>query len=263
MILMKRYFMVTALAALSFVLIACGNKQATQTADQQADSSAVEATAEEPQLGDGEEADDGVGPGETALPAIRDVWAQTPISPVAADGTATIGNIAFAFCQEFSDYMPNKSLVEYLAFPDRYKEDDATYLIVDKKKNGYLSCYMKADLDWGVECCCWNLAGDKKLVAFWLTENHLSWAKAEQLLAFYEYDPDSDMLEPVPEMSRSILDVLERYDSFGINLPIEGKDIAALCHNTETNHDHAVEAQYIFRFNGTGFKAEKVKETEL
>ena len=124
--------MIMALAAFSLVLVACGNKQATQTDAQQADSAAVETNTEESQMGDGEMSDDGVIPGETALPAIRDVWAQTPISPVAADGTANISNIVFAFCQEFSDYMPNKSLLEYLAFPNRYKEDEASYLIVDK-----------------------------------------------------------------------------------------------------------------------------------
>ena len=254
--------MIMALAAFSLVMVACGNKQATQTDAQQADSAAVETNTEESQMGDGEMSDDGVIPGETALPAIRDVWAQTPISPVAADGTANISNIVFAFCQEFSDYMPNKSLLEYLAFPNRYKEDEASYLIVDKKNNGYLSCYMKADLDWGVECCYWNLTSGKKLVGFWLTENHLSWANAEQTLAFYEYDPDSDTLEPVPDIARTILDVTDRYDSFGLNLPIEGRDIAALCHNT-TNPSHPVEAQYIFRFTGSSFKAEKVKETTL
>jgi len=254
--------MITALAALSLVLVACGNKQATQNDAQPSDSAAVEATAQEAQQADGEMTDDGVNPGETAVPAIRDVWAQTPISPVAADGTATISKMAFAFCQEFTDYMPNKSLLEYLAFPNRYNEDEASYLIIDKKNNGYLSCYMKADLDWGVECCYWNIAGGKKLVAFWLTENHLSWDKAEQALAFYEYDSDSDTLEPVPDIARTILDVTDRYDSFGLNLPVEGKDIAALCHNT-ANPSHPVEVQYVFRFTGAGFKAEKVKETTL
>ena len=48
--------------------------------------------------------------------------------------------------------MPNKSLLEYLAFPNRYKEDEASYLIVDKKNNGYLSCYMKADLEILLKC---------------------------------------------------------------------------------------------------------------
>ena len=250
------------MAALSFMLTACGNKQANQaqTDESQAESVAEE-QVEEPFIREGELEDDGADPADCKIPAIRNTWAPKKLTGVASNGKFDIELFALAFCKAYPDYEPNKSLIDYLNDPTNYNEEEADYRIDDKKKNGYLSCYMQKDLDWGTVCCYWNRNNGHKLVAFWMTEEHLSYDKAEQMLAFYDYDPATDTMTPEPDLCKKVLEVTSQYDTYGITLPDEGKDITALCHNLETYHDNAVEAHYVFRWNGYDFRPEKVKET--
>lgn len=264
---MKRNVIFVAVAALSFLLTACGEKKADKAqADENQTETAVEEQTEaegEEILADGEIEDDGVAPGDCEIPGIRKAWAKNPISPVAADKGADIGNFAYAFCTEYAKYLPNKSLAEYLEFPDRYEEEVADYRVEDQKKKGYLSCYMNRDLDWCTDCCYWNRSNGHQLVAFWLREDHVSWDKYEQLLVFYDYDPDTDTMTPEPALSEKMDKEMSEYDSYSYSLPADGKDIAVLCHNTEVNHDYASEVHYLYRWNGNDFKLEKVKETRI
>ncbi len=108
----------------------------TETQTETAVEEQTEAEGEEI-LADGEIEDDGVAPGDCEIPGIRKAWAKNPISPVAADKGADIGNFAYAFCTEYAKYLPNKSLAEYLEFPDRYEEEVADYRVEDQKKKEY------------------------------------------------------------------------------------------------------------------------------
>ena len=267
---MKRNAILVAVAALSFMLTACGEKKAdkAQADENQKESTVQEQTvaddenaiADEEFMGDGELEDDGVAPGDCEIPAIRKAWAKREISPVAADKGADITHLAYAFCTEYAKYLPNKSLAEYLEFPDRYNEEEADYRVEDQTKKGYLSCFMNRDLDWGVDCCYWNRSNGHQLVAFWLMEDHVSWDKYENLLVFYDYDPDTDTMKPEPALAEKMEKEMGAYDSYSFSLPADGKDIAVLCHNTLTNHDFSEEVHFLYRWNGNDFKLEKVKE---
>lgn len=255
--------MMVALATLSFMLVACGNKQANQVqSDEDQANGAVEEQVEEVMVREGEIEDDGVLPEDCKIPAIRDTWASKKLTGVAVNGKTDIGLFTLAFGKAYSDYEPNKCLIEYLNDPTKYDIEKADYEIVDKKNNGYLSCYMKRDLDWSTVGCYWNRNNGHKLVGLWLAEDHLSFEKVEQLLVFYDYDPGTDTMTPEPDLCKKVLEKISQYDSYYLTLPAEGKDIAATCYYLETKHDHAEQAYYMLRWNGYDFRLEKVNEIE-
>ena len=256
---MNRKTMMMVLAALSFMLTACGDKQAKQVlVAENKTETAVEEQTEEEILADGEMEDDGVALGDTELPAIRKAWASKTLTTIAADEEVNIERFAFAFCLEYQQYEPCKALHDYLAFPSRYDEEEADYRVVNKKKNGYLSCYMKRDLDWGIDCCYWNRKNGHKLVAFWLPEYHTSWNVDEHLLAFYDYDPATDDMTPEPSLTKKVEEAVADFDSYWVTLPAEGKDIELIgIRIFDHSRDATDRPNFLLRWNGNDFKIEQ------
>lgn len=262
---MRKLSLAIILACSMLMLTSCGGKQNNaKPAENQEEAVINEKTdGTEAQTGETAEPAEADDQSHGFVPSIRKAWASKPLTGVAAGKTASIEHFAAAFCKQYPDYKPNKMLGEYLKAPAKFNEAKNSTEIADERKNGYLSSYIMADLDWGVECCYWKRANGHKLVAFRLTENQMEWDDEERLLAFYDYDPATDTMTPEPALSEKVDETGRQHDFYFVNLPIEGKDIKMICHNTESKHDYASEVHYLFRWNGNDFQPELVKEIKM
>lgn len=261
---MKKTFFMMALAACSFMLTACGDKQASQTenAENKSETTTKETAATE-------KTDDAAATDEDGdikddelhkLPEISRVWASKPLTKVAAGKTADIERFALAFCKEYPMYRPNRIISDYLVSPASYDEEKSLFHIDNQKKNGFLACRLFTEYDMNTDCCYWNRKDGHKLVAFWMKESLESYDKDEHLLVFYDYDPATDAMTPEPSISKMVENAMNSYDSYTINLPDEGKDIDLIGHKINLKEDNCDNTYYLLRWNGNDFKLEKEEE---
>ena len=258
---MKRLTFFMALAAILFVLAACGDKQAKQseTADTPTAAAAAEKNASE-EAADATD-DDNLPDSFKKIPAIMAKWASKPLKNVLPDGTFDIERFASAFCNEYSEYEPNQAICEYLADPKAYEKKDTYFNIRNMKKNGYIACLAMLQCAWNTECCYWKRKNGHALVAFWLEQGHESETELEQgLLAFYDFNPDTNTMTPEPALSKMVTDAMAKYDSFSISLPSEGKDIELTGLMVNEEEDYCDTTPYLLRWNGNDFRLEEVKE---
>ena len=116
-------------------------------------------------------------------------------------------------------------------------------------------------VSWDMVCCYWNRDNGHKLVAFWMEQGHESDPSlGDNLLAFYDYDPATDVMTPDPEIGKRIADAMAQYDGYGVRLPDEGKDIELVGYMFDLENDSAESTDYLCRWNGNDFALEKVNE---
>ena len=252
-----------ALAAFSFMLIACGDKQASQeqNAENKSETAKEDNTSAEKTDDAATEEDGFIKEDELhQLSEISRVWASKSLTGIATDKTIDIERFALAFCKEYPTFKPNKAISDYLEAPTKYDEEKSLFHIDNQKKNGFLACRLMTEYDWSTECCYWNRSNGHKLVAFWLSESLESYTKDEHLLAFYDYDPATDTMTPEPILSKKVEDAMSSYDAYTIKLPDEGKDIDLIGHKINLEEDCYDNTCYLLRWNGNDFKMEEVIE---
>lgn len=264
---MKGKTFLTALAALSMVLGACGEKQTSkeQEAAQSASAAVEKKTDGKASQADGAELAGNEKAAETTpIAAISSAWASKSLKGIAPGGKADIERFALAFTQEYGEYKPNKVLCIYLKYPANYKEkldaEEANlFEVYNKKKSGYISCRAMVQYSWDTECCYWKRNNRHQLVAFWLVEEHEN-SDGEHLLAFYDYDPATDTMTPEPAITKRVDEAMVPYDDYTIRLPEQGKDIELIGHKINIEEDNCENTGYLLRWNGNDFKIERTKE---
>ena len=185
----------------------------------------------------------------------------SPLAGVAKDGKVGIEQFAQKFCYEYNNYQPNKELCDYFRDPTKYNNED--FDINCQSKKGYISCRGMFQCSFDTECCYWKRKNGHSLVAFWLYEGHESGAEY-QLLAFYDYDPATDIMTPEPALSKRLLDVVDKYDSYSVILPEEGTDIEIIGYTDNEEEDNCIATDYQAHWDGNDFtKIEEVNTTPV
>ena len=244
-----------ALAALPFMLLEWGDKaNQAQNDDKKQETTEVEKAGKKAKA----KSDVKRKKSDSEIPTIRRKWASEPLIDVAVGEPADIERFANAFCKEYTYYKPNKMIFDYLEAPGRYDEDETGFLIDNQSSRGYLSCSMMSEYDWSTVCCYWKRDNGHKLVAFWLVEQHESDDMDEHLLAFYDYDPETDNMMPEEELTDKIEDAMSRFDTYSVKLPAKGKDIELTGYDFDD--DSADNTYYILRWNGYDFRMEKLDD---
>ena len=248
---MKIRTLVMALAAFSFMLTACGNKQAKQEQNKENDKQEVveEQTQEQEQ--------DSIFSG--VLGVIIGAWEANPISGVAVDGKTDIERFAFVFCNEYPNFEPNQVLLDYLKDPKGFNNE--SYSVECQKNNGYIKCMGMFQVTCEMAGCYWNRDNGHKLVAFWMEKGHeIDPSFAERLLVFYDYDPATDKMNPEPALAEAVNIAMAQYNDYSVRLPEEGKDIEIVGYMYDYENDSAENTYYIYRWNGKDFSLEKSEE---
>ncbi|MBR5687204.1 MAG: hypothetical protein IKX36_04515 [Prevotella sp.] len=264
---MKRKTFLVALAALPFLLAACGDKPANQS--QSADNQEKAAVEEKSETSKAKKADadknvadddpDALLIGQ--IDAIRSVWASKPLKGVAAGKTIDIERFAYAFCKEYPNFDANKAIYDYIVSPATYKEKNSYFRVESQKKYGYLSCRAELQVSWDTYCCYWKRNNGHCLVAFWMEQGHESEPHAtDGLLVFYDYNPATDTMTPETSLAKKVEEAMSPFDEFSVNLPAQGKDIELTGYKIDIENDSAEGTDYLLRWNGYDFKMEKVKE---
>ncbi|MCR4604043.1 MAG: hypothetical protein K5683_11015 [Prevotella sp.] len=260
---MRRLFILVALAALPFVLGACGDKKANQAKDADDKSEAVEERVDEESEQQGDEQGDA---DESEIAAIRRSWASHTLGGVTAGKKAGIELFARAFCRQYPSYKPNEALTDYLDSATRSGElqvdmEDEDYgpipfRVDNQQQKGYISCGALTQFDWLTDCCYWKRDNGHCLVAFWMSEGHES-GYEEQLLLFYDYDPDADSMIPEKALVKKVDKVVGDFDSYRAELPADGKDIILYGYITDEENDSAETTEFLLRWNGNDFNIEQ------
>ena len=248
---MKIRTLVVALAAFSFMLTACQNKQAKQEQkdDNKKQEVVDEKTQEEEVFIEGE------------IEKWYHVWDSIPLSGVAVDGKTDIERFAYVFCNKYANFEPNQVLLDYLKDPKGFNNED--YSVDDHKNNGYINCVGQFQIPCEMAGCYWNRDNGHKLVAFWMEKGHeIDPSFAQSLLVFYDYDPATDIMNPEPALTDSVNIAMNQYEDYSVVLPDEGKDIQIVGHMFDYENDSAENTYYIYRWNGKDFNLEKSKESE-
>ena len=179
-----------AVAAFLLVLTACGEKKANQT------ENGGEATDSLTENVEAEEDEDGfTSDAELAMRKMQTTWSKESIEglPPEENGLDIVA-LAVAFCEKYSDFDANKQLVTYFTRRDQFNSD--WYFVDEDLKNGYVRCGSGSEISSDVTACYWKKKDGHRLVAFWLELGHEGSEHVDQLLAFYDYDPESDSMTP-------------------------------------------------------------------
>lgn len=244
---MKIRTLVMALAAFSFMLTACENKHANQ--EQKTDNQAEMVVEEQP-----EEAylDDPIG-------IVRSVWELAPIPVVPAEGMADIERFALSFCNEYSNYVPNKVLYDYLKDQAKFKEDlekiGFGFNVDNQKEEGYILCRAETQFSQDTDCRCWKRDNGHTLVAFWSEEAHEDGVD-NCLLAFYDFDPATNTMTPELGLGKKVAEAMAQYDGYTVRLD----DQEIIGHKINLEEDNCENTVYSLRWNGNDFSLEKTEE---
>jgi hypothetical protein len=245
---MKIRTLVMALAAFSFMLTACENKQANQ--EQKAENQTETVVEEQP-----EEAymDDPIG-------IVRSVWELAPIPVIPAEGMADIERFALTFCNEYSTYEPNKVLYDYLKDQAKFKEDleriGYGFNVDNQKEEGYILCRAETQFSNDTDCRCWKRDNGHTLVAFWMEEAHES-GDGDELLVFYDYDPATNTMTPELGLVKKVAEAMAQYDG-GYTVRLQEQEIIG--HKINVEEDNCENTVYSIRWNGNDFSLEKTEE---
>ena len=128
-------------------------------------------------------------------------------------------------------------------------------------KNGYVRCGSGSEISSDVTACYWKKKDGHRLVAFWLELGHEGSEHVDQLLAFYDYDPESDSMTPKPELSQRVEKTMSKFDAYSVRLPDEGKDIILMGHDFGDDDSYQC-TYYLFKWNGNDFDQKEVSEDE-
>ena len=234
---MRKKFFTAVIMALALTMLACGKKEKTSQEDNASPS---------------EEMADS----ESVISSIREVWKTKTIDVGNNEGKPEIGQFAFAFCEEYPDYEPNAALQEYLSNPKDYNEDNTDFQINDDTNNGYLSSNFLGQFDFRTDCCYWKRKNGHYLVAFWLCEQFEDMEVPENLVLFYDYDPETFKLTPEPQWTELVEKNTASFTTYEVRLPDEGKDIEVMTYS-EAEDDSYEATSFQMIWDGQNFTVKK------
>ncbi len=183
------------------------------------------------------------------IPSIRSAWAGKPIK-VNGGATPGIKEFAVAFCQAYPQFDTNIAVKNYLSgATTQTSVVDAEY----SPRNGYIH-YRVCPTEYCdyADMCYWNRKNGHKLFAAFIKEEYES-QDPDLLVAFYDYDPSTDMMTPEPALTTMVEQRASSYDTYEVVLPKEGKDIVLTVYTIDKENDSATGKDLKLRWNGTAF----------
>ncbi|MBR5102080.1 MAG: hypothetical protein IK092_03045 [Muribaculaceae bacterium] len=160
---------------------------------------------------------------------------------------------AKALCRQFNGYGPAEALENYTTYPNDYDYNEDLYQIEDKTSNGYIHCTGLTQFQNKIACCYWRRSNGHRLVALWIGAEKENPSLNKHLLAFYDFDPSTGYLTPEKELTRKVDNKVRGYDSYVVDLPIEGKNIIIQAFNYDYDGDSANSREFKLRWNGDSF----------
>lgn len=254
---MKKNTLTIAFLAMALAIWACGNKSGEKASEEIVKDQIAETTSKSENKTVDEKAsidernDDG-----SVINQIRKEWKTKKIDVGSGDGPLGIMQLAFAFCGEFKDYKPNAALYEYLTQPQNYNEEKTGCHVNLEERNGYVTCRAMSQFDWNTDCCYWNRKNGHKLLAVWLTEGHENVEDDAKLVLFYDYDPETDMLTPEPQLTDLVEKNVASFANYSVVLPDKGKNIEVMTF-TENDMDSYDTTSFQMIWDGQTFTVKK------
>ena len=255
---MKAIRMTVALLVFPLIIAACAGKSEKQQEQQPSESNVekvglLDTTA----TVDNEEQDSqGVQPlTDGGIDEIREVWCDREFNVKPGDKTPGIHEFASSFCKQYPGFLANKKMMQYLMDMKGYNEENTGFHITDRPRNGYLRCSSMSQYDNSTTCCYWKRKNGHRLVAFCMQEDHEADDSGKDLVVFYDYDVENDLMTPEPSLTDMVEKLVKKHDAYDTLLPDEGKDIEIDAF--DFSEDSAQEYQYLLIWDGQTFKIQK------
>ena len=249
-----------AILFLALAITACGNKNGENESQEAAKEEVTEKASEQVNQPIEEETETSVDEQSdfdgSVINTIRKEWKSKTIDVGSGDKTVGISALAFAFCGEYKDYEPNAALYEFLTQPQNYNEEKTGCHVNLDERNGFVSCRAMSQFDLNTDCCYWNRKNGHKLLAVWLTEGHENSENDAKLVLFYDYDPNTDMLTPEPQLTDIVEKNTASFASYSVVLPDKGKNIEVMTF-TENDMDSYDTSSFLMVWDGQTFTVKK------
>lgn len=245
---MKTINIFTFLVMISFFM-ACGKKQQEQTpangkANAELAAKKSQKTPEAPEQAEPQEQT--VSPG---IAGIKDAWRGQPITLETSN--VNIQSLALAFCNSYPGFEPNRMLRDHLAGQTKQTEQQG-YSVNLEERNGYVCIETTTELPTGTTLCYWKRNNGHKLLAAWM-EFQEEGKKAENLLTFYDYDPNTKVLQPEPKLTDELEGITKKFNEWSLRLPSEGKDIEIMSFSGSDSEENYKCIYYNWKWNGMTF----------
>ena len=248
----KLFFL--ALLQVSLLMVSCGEKKQEAPAPDAA-TEEVTPNKDDASQTDAEMTEESEAAIDSKIDNIRKVWKSQSFEVEPGDITPGIHEFALAFCKQYPDYEPNECLSSYLISPSEYKEEKTGYHINDNKAKGFISASSMAQYTTASNFCYWKRKDDHRLFAAWLLEEFENGGD-HALIAFYDYDVANDLMKPEPKLTQMVEDAMKGFDSYAVNLPIDGKNIELIGYKF-TEEDSAEPTSYQMIWDGQTFQLKK------
>lgn len=186
----------------------------------------------------------------SGIKSIEKVWAAKAIDVDPGDITPGIEQFALAFCKEYPQFSLNKVLGDYI-IDGTY--DKSEYDIVKDPSHGYIHCMWKVQTAPLTDVCFWNRNNGHKLVAAYMEDTHESGEWSERLVAFYDFDPATNMMTPEPALTEMIANRVKKYGDYSVTLPRTGKDIEVSGYIVDEEEESADVKEMQMKWNGMTF----------
>ena len=190
----------------------------------------------------------------SGIGTIRKVWKVNAIDVDPGDQTPGIEQFALAFCKEYPQFPLNRVMRDYLI---KGTYDKSQYEIVNDPNHGYIHCMWEVQTTPVTDVCFWNRSNGNKLVAAYMEDTHESGEWYERLVAFYDFDPATNMMTPEPALTEMIMNRVKKYDCYAVTLPRVGKDINVVGYIIDKEEDSADSKEMLLKWNGMTFDWEE------
>ena len=201
---------------------------------------------------DDADADDYFHP-EASLTGIAQQWQSHPLKVKVLYPKAQVRNLAMAFCRQFPQYKSNSCMADYLQHPGEVKWEERHYYVDEDVRHGYVKCDMGGQFDYMTNVCYWRRPNGHQLVGVLMQVGHEG-ERCSNLLLFYDYDPQTQLMTPDTTVFNAVQKVLRSHrESNFITLPKEGKDIEVTAVYW-TEADDFVYDEYKLVWTNNGFR---------
>ena len=190
---------------------------------------------------------DTVAPG---IEGIKEVWRDRPITLEVT--TVNIQTLAKTFCENYPGFEPNRVLRDHFDGKTTPTEQQ-DYAVNLEARNGYVCIETTTELPTGTTICYWNRKYGHKLLAVWM-EQKKEGENGEQLLAFYDYDPSTKVLQPEPKLTDELERITKKFKEWSLRLPAEGKDIEIMEFSGTDSEANFKCIYYTWKWNGQSFR---------
>lgn len=235
------------------MFIACAKKQPTVSPVERTNA---EMAGKKPQIAQvdssklSEEADSvDEAPVPEGIEGIQQVWRDKPIS--LDTPKVDIQTMAKAFCEQYPGFEPNRVLRDHFDGQTK-KTEEQDYYVNLEAPSGYVSIETTTELPTGTTLCFWNRRKGHKLLAAWM-ECQEEGKKAEHLLVFYDYDPNTKVMTPEPTLSDELTRITKKFPDWSLRLPSVGKDIEIMAFSGQDSAENFKVTYYDWKWNGQSF----------